>query len=207
MRLRKAVFRVVAAARLPVERNAARIGKVHRARGLVKALARRVVARAAEHAQVGVAAHIDDQAVTARRHQTEKRRLEIGRGDVIGRDMAADVVHGNQRLSGGETEPFCKIDPDEQRADQSRPRRDGDGIHSLDRLARVGKSLCGDLVDLFDVTARGDLRHDAAVEPMLGDLGIDDARQHAPSVLDDGGGGLVAGRFDGKNFQRVKRLL
>ena len=87
----------VAAARRAVERRSAGIGHPEQPRDLVKALARRVVARRAENVQIGIIADVDDHRVPAGDDEAEKRRLQIGIGNVIGGDMAADMMHGDQR--------------------------------------------------------------------------------------------------------------
>jgi hypothetical protein len=54
-------------------------------------------------------------------------------------------------------------------------------------------------VDGLDVGAAGDLRDHAAVDAMDVDLGVNDVRKNGPAVLDDGRGGLVAGRLDAED--------
>ena len=60
-----------------VHRRAAGVGKAEHARGLVEALARRIVARRAEERKVRVVAHVDDERVAAGHAQRQKRRLKL----------------------------------------------------------------------------------------------------------------------------------
>ena len=60
-----------------VHRRAAGVGKAEHARGLVKALARRIVTRRAEERKVRVVAHVDDERVAAGHAQRQKRRLKL----------------------------------------------------------------------------------------------------------------------------------
>ena len=51
--------------------------------------------------------------------------------------------------------------------------------------------------------AGGQLRYHAAIDGMHLNLGGHAARQHRPTVLDNGGGGVVTGGFNGKNIHRI----
>ena len=69
-----------------------------------------------------------------------------------------------------------------------------------------GEGGVGHLDDHLHVAARGDFRHDAAVQPVLGHLRVDDVRENLPPVPHDGGGGFVTGGFDGKYVHAVTIL-
>ena len=60
-----------------VHRRATGVGKAEHARGLVKALSRRVVTRRAEKGKVRIIAHVDDERVAAGHAQRQKRRLKL----------------------------------------------------------------------------------------------------------------------------------
>ena len=60
--------------------------------------------------------------------------------------------------------------------------------------------LVAHAADGLDVLARGKLGHDAAVEPVQGDLRRDAVGQDGSSVLHDGDGSLVAGGFHGEDL-------
>ena len=70
------------------------------------------------------------------------------------------------------------------------------GIPAADPRVRQGQ--VGELLHRLDVAAGGELRHHPAVEGVDVDLGTDLAGEDPPPVFRDGGGGLVAGGFDGE---------
>ena len=115
-------------------------------------------------------------------------------------------MHRDERFPCGESETFGEVDADEQRADQTGIRGHGDGLDIVEGQVGFGECFAANARDRFGVTARGDLRHDAAVKAMLFHLCGDDTRQHFPTVFNDGGGGLVARRFDSKNIHQVASL-
>ena len=65
----------------------------------------------------------------------------------------------------------------------------------------VGLGECGadDGNDGAEMLAAGQFGDDSAVAGVGGDLRGDDRRKRAGTALDDGGGGLVAGGFDGED--------
>ena len=64
---------------------------------------------------------------------------------------------------------------------------------------RVAEGLVDHLQHGLEVVAGGDLRHDAAVLGVEVELRGDDVRAEVAAVLDDGGGGLVAGGLDAED--------
>ena len=126
------VLPVVAGLGQVVDGLAAGVWQAEHTRGLVKTLAGRIVARGAEDAQVGIVAHVADERVAARNSQAHERRLQLRVGDVVGRDVAAHMVHRDERHAERERGGLGKVHADEQRADE--PRRAGDG-HGVDVAA------------------------------------------------------------------------
>ena len=96
-------------------------------------------------------------------HQTGEGRRQLGKGDVVGGDVAPDVVHRNQRFSGGKGQALGEVHPHQQRTDQARRIGDGDGVHVGKTCPRVPQGLLHHAVDALHVAAGGDLRHHAAV--------------------------------------------
>ena len=92
-----------------------------------------------------------------------------------------------------------EIHADEQRADQAGRIGHGDGVNVGAAHIRGGKRLLGKAVDRFDVLARGDFGHDAAVEPVQRHLRGNLVCQHLAAVPHERNGGLVAGRFNGQD--------
>ncbi len=89
---------------------------------------------------------------------------------------------------------FAADTPDEQRADQTGPRGDGDRI-DLVPVERLGD----DRGDQLEVSAARDLRHDAAEARVQLRLARDDVRDDLAVVVDDGRGRLVAARLDAED--------
>ena len=112
-----------------VDGLAARVWQAEHARCLVKALASRIVARGAEDAQVGIVAHVADERVAARDGQAHERRLQLRVGNVVSRDVTADVMHRDKRHTERERGGLGKVHADEQRADEPRRARDGYSVN------------------------------------------------------------------------------
>ena len=161
----------------------------------------------AQNVVVGVVLHLHDVAVPAGGHQAEERRLQLRVGDVVGRDVAAHMVHRDERHAERERGGLGKVHADEQRADE--PRRAGDG-HGVDVTAgQTGhcQRAVGQLGDDLHVRARGDLGYDAAVNGVQVSLGKDLIGQHLAPVAHEGDGRLVTGGFNRKNNHIVSASL
>ena len=63
---------------------------------------------------------------------------------------------------------------------------------------RLAQGVIDDGEEPLEMGASGDLRDDAAESRVQVGLRGDDAREDARLISEDGGGGLVAGRFDGE---------
>ena len=68
------------------------------------------------------------KAVPAGDDQRQKRRRELGIRDIVGGDVPPDMVDRDERYAQRQRQTFCEIDADEQRADEARGVRDGDGV-------------------------------------------------------------------------------
>ena len=90
-------------------------------------------------------------------------------------------------------------DADEQRPGEAGAGGDGDGVEIGEGDAGLGQRGADDGNDGAKVLAAGQLRHDAAVAGVGGDLRGDDGGKRARAALDDGRGGLVAGGFDAED--------
>ena len=109
------------------------------------------------------------------------------------------MVNADQRNAVRHGERLCKIDADEQRADEARVRGDGDQPDIAERDARFVQRLVRDARDRLDVRPPRNLGDDAAVETVNVNLRRDDVGGDTATVsvrLDDRCAGLVAGAFD-----------
>jgi hypothetical protein len=119
------------------------------------------------------------------------------------------VVHADEGDLSREAHGLGGLHADEQRADESGARGDGDGIDDvpppggLDGLAEHG-------VHRAEVRAAGDLWDHAAVGRVLGDLRRDDIAQDITRAVGaqahDRGGGLVAGALHAEHGEAVGSL-
>ena len=98
---------------------------------------------------------------------------------------------------------LAKADADEQRADQPRPLRHGDGVDVVPGRAGLLERALDDAADVAQVLARCEFGHDASPLAVNRDLRRDDAREHPPTAAfgsrHDGGGGLVAAALDAED--------
>ena len=138
---------------------------------------------------------------------------EIGKADAVGQPrgqrVAFEMVHGEKRLAGHERQRLRGGEPDEDAADQAGTRRRRDAVDVVERAVRLAQRPRDQPVDDLHMRARRDLRHDAAIGGVLGDLAQHLVRQDlAASVIagrHDGGGGLVAGRLDAEDAHGIVR--
>src|SRR5688500_6469920 len=106
--------------------------------------------------------------------------------------MALDVIDADEGFMRGERGAFGVVDADEQRADQPWALRDLEAVNVMKSHAGRAQGFADHIADLFQMLARGQLRHDAAVFPVRGDLRGDDVRANFDAVFNDGGGRLIA---------------
>ena len=202
----------IAAASLgdPVDDGPAGIAETGAPRNLVEDLAGRVVAGARERHdavlldahELGVAAG-DDEPVERMRHRVGQASASAEEG---GEEMAFEVVDRDERDPPRERQRLRGRESDEERADQTRTGRGGDEPDVLERDGRRGERLLERRREVLEVRARGDLRHDAAVGRVRGELGGDDVGQDAPVAVEHGDRGLVAGGFDAEDQHDDCRL-
>ena len=145
--------------------------------------------------------------MTAGDHQTQKRRLQLRIGDIVGSDMATDMMHRDQGLIQRQRCCFSKIHAYQHRADEA--GRIGHG-HRVDISAGQPRSLQSFLrkaVDGLHMLAGGDLRHHAAVDPVQLHLGSNTIAKHFSSITDDGYGSFITRRFNRQNIHTSHSFL
>ena len=131
-------------------------------------------------------------------HQTDKGRLQIRIFDIIGGNVALDMVYAHQRQLFRVADGLGLRHAHQKGPHQARPVGDADGVQIIQRHARRIQGFLDHLVDFFDVLAGGDLRHHAAIELVQLDLGRDNIGKHAAPVLYHGSRRLVAGALYGQ---------
>ena len=189
----------VALARETVDLRPARVAEPEQPGALVERLAGGVVERRAEHVVSRPVTHRQDQRVAAAREQAREGRLERVGCEIERGDVAPEMVDRDERDAARPCEGLCGREPDEQRADEARALRDADAPDVAELRRRVLECRADHRRDELEVPPRCDLRDDPAVPRVEVGLRRDDRRQHDAAVVDDGGGRLVAGRFDAED--------
>ena len=110
------------------------------------------------------------------------------------------MVHGNERHVQRIGRGLGKVQPYEHRADETGGVGRGHGVDVFFLDARLLKRLLSQRGDGLDVLARGDLRHNAAVERVQVCLRRNGVGEHFATVFDNGNGGLVAGGFKSEDL-------
>ena len=128
-------------------------------------------------------AHGEEQRVPAAREQAEERRLERIGLEVERRDVALEVVDGDERQPARPGERLRRGEADEQRADEPGPLGDGDSLDVVERHAGRSERLAHDRSDELEVAPRRDLGHDAAVAGVEIGLRRDDEESTRPSSV------------------------
>ena len=116
---------------------AAGIGQPQHASRLVKALAGGIVPRGAEDLHVRVILYVHDEGVASGDGQRQKRRLKLRKSYVIGGDVAADVVHGDQRDAQTVRHALGKAHRHQHGADKPRGIGHGHGVNVFFRQSRA----------------------------------------------------------------------
>ena len=196
-RVRQRVGVVAPLLRQPVDRRAAGIRQAEHTRGFIKALARGVVARPAENAKIGIAAHVHEHRVAAGNGKAEKRRFKLRVGNVVCGNVAADVVHRDERDAERRRGALGKVHAHEHRADEPRRVRHRHGVELGFFYARRRDRAVRQPRDDLHMAARSDLRHDAAVYGVQVGLREYLVGEHPPAVFGHGDGSLVARGFHG----------
>ena len=144
---------------------------------------------------VGIVPDINDEGVAAGDGKADERWLQLRKGQIVCRNMAADMVHGNQRDSQHRGNGLGKVHPYQNRTDQ--PGRVGDG-HRVDLLpgkSRVFQSaLCQERYG-FHMAAGGDFRNHAAIDRVELRLGKNLICEDLSSVGNDRDGSFITGGF------------
>jgi hypothetical protein len=106
----------------------------------------------------------------------QRQRGILGRREFKGhgKDMAFDVVDADEGLVRAEGDAFGVVDADQQGSDQAGALRDRDAVNVVKSHACRGQRFADYAADLFQMLARGQFGHYAAIFRMRGDLRGDD---------------------------------
>ena len=183
-----------------VHGGAAGIGQAQHPGRLVEALPCCVIPGGAQNLHIRVVPDVHDHCVASGDGQGQEGRLQFRKGQVIGGDVAPDVVHRDQGHPQGKGHRLGEAEAHQHRADE--PRGIGH-CHRVDvglLTARLPQSLVRQGGNGLHMLAGGDLRHHAAVQGVEVRLGGDGIGQDRAPVLHHGHRCLVAGGLKGQNF-------
>ena len=113
--------------------------------------------------------------------------------------MAFQVVDGNEGQVGGEGQGLGVGNADEERTGESGTAGHRNGVEAGKRDARVAKRGADHGNNGAEMLAAGKLGDDSAVTGMGGDLRGDNGAERVRAALNNGSGGLVAGRLDSQD--------
>ncbi len=115
------------------------------------------------------------------------------------------MVDGDEGNATGERDRLGLHDADEDAADEARPGGRGDAGEIAHADAGLGQRAGDDAVEMVEMGARRDLRHDAAIGAMLGQLGEHDVGADAlAGVAHHRRRGLVAAGLDAEDQHGCK---
>jgi len=116
-----------------------------------------------------------------------------------GVDVAFQMVDGDEGQVVGEGESFGVGDADQKRSRETGTAGDRDGVEICEGDVGLGESGADNGNDGAEMLAACQFGDNASIAGVGGDLGSDDGAEGARAALDNGGGGLVAGGFDGED--------
>ena len=123
----------------------------------------------------------------------------VGEPDERGEEMAFEVIDGEEWSIAGESHGFGGGAADEERAGEAWAAGGGEAIDGGEVEVCFGQGGGDDWLEPRHVIAGGEFGDDAAVGLVFGDLGGDDRGEDVAVAVADGGGGFVAGAFDGED--------
>ena len=134
------------------------------------------------------------------RDQKQKIGEREVRGDQPGAErVPLQVVDGEQRLVVDGGDRLAGHEAHHDRADQAGAGGGGHAVQVGKAHARLIHGAGDEAVEMLDVAARRNLRHDAAVGRMVGALGEHEVGQHAALAGHDRGRRFVAARLDAED--------
>lgn len=124
-------------------------------------------------------------------------------GEPVGVDVGFEMMDGVERLVPEDGEHASGEGADEEGAEEAGGIGNGDVINIILSEAGVAKGFVNDGQDSLEVRAGSDFRNNTTICGENVNLRNDDIADDAGVVADDGGGGFVAGTFDGENFHII----
>ena len=102
------------------------------------------------------------------------QQQQIGEGDIVGEPhrqrMTGEMIDGDERQAAGERDRLRLRHPDDDAADEARPAGRRDRVEGLEADAGRIEAPFDQPVEMIQMRPRRNLRHDAAIGAMLGEL-------------------------------------
>ena len=157
--------------RQPVDDRAAGIAQAHQFGTFVKRFPHRVIDGVTQDLEMQRVVHPYDLRVTARHKQAEERELRAAvvtafHFHEVGENMPLQVVDLDDGFVGSDSQAFGERSTDQQRAQQARTARKGDGIDIGQRHAGLFQCFGHDRQDVLLVGPGCQFGNDAAIAPM-----------------------------------------
>ena len=169
---------------------------------LVERFADRVVHGRAEPIVIADALDCEDLRVPARGDERQIREGDAG-GQARSQRMRLQVVDRNERLAARERHALARHQPDEQAANEARPRGGRHAVEILGRDAGPPERAGDEQIDDLDMGARRNLGHDSAEGRVRRDLAHHLVGENIARAVGTQPHhrrrGLVARRLDAKN--------
>ena len=184
------------------------IAQAQRLGHLVEGLAHGVVERLAEHLVVTPRLDVNKHGMTTRDEREDKRRLEVGLRQQVGKQVPLQMVDAHERLVGGIGKALGKGDAHDQGTHQARALRHTHGgklaggngsALKAKRCRGILERRIHDAYDDLNVLARGNLGHYAAKAGVEINLRRHLVGQHVAVRIDNRHRRLIARALDGKH--------
>lgn len=175
--------------------STARVIQPHQLGGLVESFTGSVVQRLAEQLVLADAIDAHQLSVPTRNQQSDERKGRRLLFQHRCQQVTFHMVHTDGRHAPGKSQRLSAGRSHQQRADQARACRVSQCVDIAGLLAGLIQHLADQRQHALDVIARGQFRHDAAVDAMQVDLAEQGVSQQAALTVIERDAGFIAGGF------------
>ena len=202
---RQAHVRVFDAGRDPFDLRPTGEPQPEESRDFIERLTSGIVPGTPQALDLAVTRHQHHVCVAARNHQPQERKLRcLSVGLLLSNpvrvEMRFQVVDGDQRQAFRVGQRLGHVHADEQRPNQSRARRDGDGVQLLPAAGRLSQRRFDDGQHRLQMLPGRYFGNDATVAIVEFRLGRDHAGQNVTAVFNNRGRRFVAGRLNAEDL-------
>lgn len=141
----------------------------------------------------------------SRYKQEQKWELDAVR-EARGQGMAFEMVDRDKGKIGRECDAFRHGGSDKHAPNQPWATGRGHGVQIFESQSGVSHGSLDDGVYVLNMRAGGDLWNNAAIGPVIVELGKYNIRADHPVPANDGGGGFVTTRFNAEDDRRARAI-